>query len=53
MIWRTGRNVVSSARATLETLERFYALAEANEWKANETFKKAVAALQRECDGTS
>ena len=51
MVYRTGRNVVFSAKTTRETVEQFYALAEANGWKANETFEKAVAALQRECDG--
>lgn len=50
MVYRTGRNVVFSAKTTRETVEQFYALAEANGWKANETFEKAVAALKRECD---
>lgn len=51
MVYRTGRNVVFSAKTTRETIEQFYVLAEVNGWKANETFEKAVAALQRECDG--
>ena len=50
MVYRTGRNVVFSAKTTRETVEQFYALAQSNGWKANETFEKAVAALQRECD---
>lgn len=50
MVYRTGRNVVFSAKTTRETVEQFYTLAESNGWKANETFEKAVAALQRECD---
>jgi len=53
MVYRTGRNVVFSAKTTRETVEQFYALAESNGWKANETFEKAVAALQRECDAAS
>ncbi len=53
MVYRTGRNVVFSAKTTRQTVEQFYALAEANGWKANETFEKAVAALQRECNAST
>ena len=48
MVYRTGRNVVFSAKTTREMVDRFYALAEANGWKANETFERAVEALERE-----
>jgi hypothetical protein len=46
MVYRTGRNVTFSAKTTRETVERFYAIAEGQGWKANETFEKAVAALE-------
>lgn len=48
MVYRTGRNVVFSAKTTREMVDRFYALAEAKGWKANETFERAVEALERE-----
>jgi hypothetical protein len=48
MVYRTGRNVTFSAKTTRETVDRFYALAEQNGWKAGETFEKAVDALQRQ-----
>jgi hypothetical protein len=48
MVYRTGRNVTFSAKTTGKTVEQFYAIAEAQGWKAGETFEKAVAALQRE-----
>jgi hypothetical protein len=48
MVYRTGRNVVFSAKTTKEMVSRFYALAETNGWKAGETFERAVEALERE-----
>jgi len=48
MVYRTGRNVTFSAKTTRETVDKFYALAEQNGWKAGETFEKAVDALQRQ-----
>jgi len=46
MVYRTGRNVTFSAKTTRETVDRFYAIAEGQGWKANETFEKAIAALE-------
>lgn len=46
MIYRTGRTVTFSAKATQETISRFYEMAKEQGWKANETFEKAVAALE-------
>ena len=53
MVYRTGRNVVFSAKTTREIVDRFYALAEAKGWKANETFERAVEALEREARSAS
>jgi hypothetical protein len=46
MVYRTGRNVTFSAKTTRETVDRFYAIAAGQRWKANETFEKAIAALE-------
>jgi hypothetical protein len=46
MVYRTGRNVTFSAKTTREMVDRFYAIAEGQGWKANETFEKAIAALE-------
>jgi hypothetical protein len=46
MVYRTGRNVTFSAKATREMVDRFYAIAEGQGWKANETFERAIAALE-------
>lgn len=48
MVYRTGRNVVFSAKTTREMVDRFYILAETNGWKAGETFERAVEALERQ-----
>ena len=37
-----------SVKATRQTADQFWAIAEQNAWKAGETFEKVVAALQRE-----
>lgn len=51
MVYRTGRNATLSVKTTPETIEQFYAIARAQEWKAAETFEYAVAALERELRG--
>ncbi|MCP1551700.1 MULTISPECIES: stability/partitioning determinant [Methylorubrum] len=45
---RTGRTLQINARASAETVEEFYAIAAAQNWKAAETLERAVAALKRE-----
>lgn len=45
---RTGRTLQINARASAETVEEFYAIAAAQNWKAAETLERAVAALNRE-----
>lgn len=45
---RTGRNIQFNCKATQETIEAFYALADQNGWLVGETLERAVAALQRE-----
>lgn len=48
---RTGRTLQINARASAETVEEFYAIAAAQNWKAAETLERAVAALKRELAG--
>lgn len=48
MVYRTGRNVTFSVKTAPATAEIFYALASKMGWKANETFERAIAALERE-----
>jgi len=50
MVYRTGRNVTFSAKTTQATVDAFYAIAQEQEWKAGETFEKAVEALRRSLD---
>ncbi len=45
---RTGRNIQFNCKATQETIDAFYALADQNGWLVGETLERAVAALQRE-----
>jgi hypothetical protein len=45
---RTGRNIQFNCKATQETIDTFYALADQNGWLVGETLERAVAALQRE-----
>lgn len=51
MVYRTGRNTTFSVKTTPETVETFYEIARAEDWKAGETFEKAIAALKRELAG--
>lgn len=50
---RTGRTLQINARASAETVEEFYAIAAAQNWKAAETLERAVAALKRELKNQS
>ena len=46
---RTGRNVQFNAKASQETIDRFYAITNKNEgWVLGYTLERAVAALERE-----
>lgn len=45
---RTGRNIQFNCKATQETIDAFYALADQNGWLVGETLERAIAALQRE-----
>lgn len=45
---RTGRNMQFSVRTTAETVDAFYAIADAQRWLVGETLERALAALQRE-----
>lgn len=47
-IHRTGRTVQFNARATPQTVEALYAIADRQGWLVGETLEHALAALQRE-----
>jgi hypothetical protein len=47
-IHRTGRTMQFNARATPETVEALYAIADRQGWLVGETLEHALAALQRE-----
>jgi hypothetical protein len=51
LVYRTGRNTTFSVKTTPETVEAFYEIARAQNWKAGETFERALAALRRELAG--
>jgi hypothetical protein len=46
--YRTGRNVQFSAKASQETIERFYRICDRNGWVMGSTLERAVDALERE-----
>jgi len=46
--YRTGRNVQFNVKALKETVEAFYAVAEAQGWVLGYTLARAIEALQRE-----
>lgn len=46
MVYRTGRNVTFSVKTAPATTEAFYEIATRMGWKANETFERAIEALQ-------
>jgi hypothetical protein len=50
-IYRTGRTMQFNARATPETVEAFYAIADRQGWLVSEALERALAALQRELKG--
>jgi chromosome partitioning protein len=50
-IYRTGRTMQFNARATPETVEAFYAIADQQGWLVSEALEKALAALKRELAG--
>jgi hypothetical protein len=50
-IYRTGRTMPFNARATPETVEAFYAIADQQGWMVSEVLEQALAALKRELAG--
>lgn len=46
--YRTGRNRQINIKASEETVERLYALSDANGWVLGETLERALTALARE-----
>ena len=50
-IYRTGRTMQFNARATPETVEAVYAIADRQGWLVSEALERALAALQRELEG--
>jgi hypothetical protein len=50
-IYRTGRTMQFNARATPETVEAFYAIADRQGWLVSEALEQALAALKRELAG--
>ena len=50
-IYRTGRTMQFNARATPETVEAFYAIADQQGWLVSEALEHALAALKRELAG--
>lgn len=46
--YTTGRNVQLNIKARSDTLDTFYAIADAQKWVLGETLERAVAALARE-----
>lgn len=50
-IYRTGRTMQFNARATPETVEAFYAIADEQRWLVSEALEHALAALKRELAG--
>lgn len=52
--YRTGRNVQFNAKASQETIDRFYAICDQNPgWVMGYTLERAVAALERELQAKS
>jgi hypothetical protein len=45
---RTGRTMQFNCRATRETVEALYTIADRQHWKVSETLEHALAALRRE-----
>jgi hypothetical protein len=50
-IYRTGRTMQFNARATPETVEAFYAIADEQGWLVSVALEQALAALKRELAG--
>jgi len=51
-LYRTGRTMQFSVRASPETIEAIYSIADGNRWQVSETIERAIAALKRELAGT-
>ena len=47
-IHRTGRTMQFNCRATRETVEALYTIADRQQWMVSETLERALAALRRE-----
>jgi len=50
---RTGRNIQLNIKATADAVERFYNIADSNQWVLGETFERAIVALERELASSS
>ena len=46
--YRTGRNVQLNLKASQETVDAFYSVADKNGWVLGETLERAIQALERE-----
>lgn len=50
-VYRTGRNVQFNVKASMETVQAFYAVTDANPgWVLGYTLERAIAALKRELE---
>jgi hypothetical protein len=49
--YRTGRNVQFNVKASQETVDAFYSIADGQGWVLGETLEHALAALKRELTG--
>ena len=50
--YRTGRNVQFNCKASQESIDSFYAIAEKQNWVLGYTLERALAALARELETT-
>ena len=51
--YRTGRNIQLNIKARADVIEAFYRLADQKGWVLGETSERAIAALERELDGSA
>ena len=50
--YRTGRNIQLNIKARADVIEAFYGIADRKGWILGETFERAIAALERELEGS-
>jgi hypothetical protein len=51
--YRTGRNVQFNVKASQQTIDAFYSIADREGWVLGETLEHALAALQRELEANA